>query len=61
MALKLVNYLVLSTNSLEVLHEDLTGEHGDTGRGPSNSVLTFDLLVFRGFTVLLTAESPLMF
>lgn len=39
----------------------LTGEHGDTGRGPSNSVLTFDLLLFRGFTVLLTAESPFVF
>lgn len=44
-----------------VLYDGLTGEHGDMGRGPSNSVLTFDLFVFRGFTVLLTAESPLMF
>lgn len=42
-----------------LLYDTLTGEHGDKGRSTSNSVLTFDLFVFRGFTVLLTAESPL--
>lgn len=31
------------------------------GSGPSASVLTFDLLVFNGLTVLLTAGSPLAF
>lgn len=31
------------------------------GSGPSASVFTFDLLVFSGLTVLLTAGSPLAF
>lgn len=31
------------------------------GSGPSASVLTFDLLVVNGLTVLLTAGSPLAF
>lgn len=39
----------------------LTGEHGDSGLGHSTSVFTFDLLVIMGLTVLLTAESPLVF
>lgn len=38
-----------------------TGEHGDSGLNPSASVLTFDLLVIMGSTVLLTAESPQWF
>lgn len=38
-----------------------TGEQGERGRELSNSSLTFDLLVCIGFTVLLTAESPLGF
>ena len=35
-----------------------TGEQGDIGLSPSVSVLTFDLLVIMGSTMLLTAESP---
>lgn len=38
-----------------------TGEQGEDGLNPSASVLTFDLLVIMGSTVLLTAESPLRF
>lgn len=34
-----------------------TGEQGDDGLNPSDSALTFDLLVIMGSTVLLTAES----
>lgn len=38
-----------------------TGEEGEAGLNPSASVLTFDLLVIMGSTVLLTAESALRF
>lgn len=38
-----------------------TGEQGEDGLSPSASVLTFDLLVIMGSTVLLTAESALRF
>lgn len=38
-----------------------TGEQGDDDLNPSDSALTFDLLVIMGSTVLLTAESALRF
>lgn len=41
--------------------DSLTWEDGEMGSGPSASVLTFDLLVVNGLTVLLTAGSPLAF
>lgn len=40
---------------------NLAWEEGEMGRGPSDSVLTFDFFVVRGLTVLLTAGSPLAF